>query len=106
MTITLRCWMKYGKLGGSDWERDFEVTEEEYDRLKEVAAKGEFFGDAEEVEDIYERLYDEMIAEATEQMLEDDEDLAEEYGDDDDWTADELYDFGLEFIDDFGEEDK
>lgn len=103
MEITMWCWVSFGKLDGNDWEADFEVTEEEYQRLSAVAGQYREFEDAEEVKDIYERLYSELIKEATEQLLDEDPDIADEYGEIDGWEADELYRYGIRFTESFCE---
>ena len=41
---------------GNDWEEDVEVTEEEYERLRDALSTGRDFRDCEEVKDIYDRI--------------------------------------------------
>lgn len=96
-TLTFKCCCIFGKGDSTDWEQDFELTEEEIARLREEAENGSSFMNADAVSDIYERLYDIVVAEATEQLLEDDEDIQEEYGDDDDFRADDLYEYRIDY---------
>lgn len=100
-TLTFKCYCIFGKGDSTDWEQDFELTEEEIVRLREEAENGSSFMNAEDVSDIYERLYDIVVTEATEQLLEDDEDIQEEYGDDEDFRADELYEYRIDYPESF-----
>lgn len=108
MLLEFNCYAVFGKGDGTDWTQEFEITDEEYVRLKEASERGTYFRNDEDVRDIYDRLYAILITEATEILLEEDEDLADEYGEDSDFTADELYDYGLDYpdalYDDFDDE--
>ena len=83
-TVTFECVMHYGKLDASDWKEDIELTDEEYDRLieamKNAIAEGEedFFA-CKEVEDIYYKVYDQVVDIATENMKEFDPDIIRDY---------------------------
>lgn len=99
--ITLKCCCIFGKGDSTDWEQDFDLTEEEITRLKAAAKTGTSFMNADSVSDIYERLYDIIVSEATEQLLEDDEDIQEEYGEEDDFRADELYEYRIDYPESF-----
>lgn len=95
ISMQFDCWMNWGKGDSTDWEIEVDVTEEEYERLKEVAVEGLEFDEAESVKDIYNRVYKLIVDEATVNLLEEDPDLAEEYEDEEEWSADELYSFGV-----------
>ena len=76
--------MHYGKLDASDWEEDIELTDEEYDRLVEVMKEcvengdEDFFG-CKEIEDIYYKVYDQVVDIATDNMKAFEPDLIEDY---------------------------
>ena len=83
-TLTFGCVMHYGKLDASDWEEDVELTDEEYDRLveamRDAISEGseDFFG-CKEIEDIYYKVYDQVVDIATENMKNYEPELIEEY---------------------------
>ena len=62
-TLSFPCWASAGKCDDTYWEWDFDITDEEFVRLKKAADEGESFCDCVEVADIYKRLYSEMIKE-------------------------------------------
>ena len=76
------------------WEQSFQISDEEYERLKKISDLDIPFSDIKEVKDVYERLYTIVIEEETQRLLEDDE-IAEKYGDIDGWSAEELYEYGI-----------
>ena len=80
INVTFPCWASAGKCDDTYWEWDFEVSDEEYIRLKKAADGDDDFGDSLEVSDIYDRLYNEMLKRQAEVYLEDGfllEDIAE-----------------------------
>ena len=99
--------MHYGKLDASDWEEDIELTDEEYERLieaiKNAITEGEedFFA-CKEVEDIYYKVYDQVVDIATENMREFDpeviQDYLEEEGEEEEnFRADDIYPIDVYF---------
>lgn len=107
-TLTFGCVMHYGKLDASDWEEDFELTDEEYDRLVEAMkkcieeGKEDFFG-CKEIEDIYYKIYDQVVDIATDNMREFEPELIEDYlaeeedANEEDFRADEIYPIDVHF---------
>ena len=100
-TVTFGCVMHYGKLDASDWEEDIELTDEEYDRLieamKNAIAEGEEdFFECKEVEDIYYKVYDQVVDIATENMKEFDPEIIRDYleeegEEEENFRADDIY---------------
>lgn len=86
-----------------DWEESIEVTDEECERLKKAFLTGKDFIYCEEVKDIFDRVYEIVVESATDSLLTYNEDIAEEYGNVDNWRADELYQVGIRFPDEFEE---
>jgi hypothetical protein len=65
---------------GNEWEEDVEVTEEEYQRLKDALSTGEPFCDCEEVKDIYDRIVEIADETATDSIREyEDNELGDEF---------------------------
>ena len=65
---------------GNGWEEDVEVTEEEYERLRDALSTGRDFRDCEEVKDIYDRIADIADESATDSIRAyDDTELGEEF---------------------------
>ncbi|MBR3423726.1 MAG: hypothetical protein IKG80_04480, partial [Clostridia bacterium] len=107
------CWASAGKCDVTDWEWDFEVSDEEYDRLKSAAEKEEVFSECREVEDIYDRLYSAMLREQADVYLGSEELLQEiaedlELEEDDEITEEQVIDYleqmyvwGINFPDEF-----
>ncbi len=50
--VSFPCWASSGKCDSTDWEWDFEVSDEEYVRLKKAAEREDSFEECQEVEDI------------------------------------------------------
>ena len=88
MNLSFPCWASAGKGDGSDWTWDFEVSDEEYARLKKASEEAEDLRDCPDISDIYDRLYDEMLSEQADVYLADD-DLLEEVRDDLDLEEDD-----------------
>ncbi len=76
-TFEFPCWASCGKLDSSNWEWDFTVSDEEALRLAEAAKNDDTFGGSTLVQDIYDRLYSEMLEEQADVYLGED-DLMEE----------------------------
>ena len=65
---------------GNEWEEDVEVTDEEYERLKNSMSTGRDFRDCEEVKDIYDRIAKIADESATDSIREyEDNELGEEF---------------------------
>ncbi len=98
-TITFPCWTNFGSGDSVDWEIDIEITDEEYGRLLTVIQNDpeDFFYENNDLNDIYRKVYKEAVDVATADILSYDEDLAEQYGADDDWKADYLYCIGVAY---------
>ncbi len=79
--VSFPCWASSGKCDSTDWEWDFEVSDEEYVRLKKAAEREDSFEECQEVEDIYSRLYSEMLSEQASVYLDDKSLLQEITGD-------------------------
>lgn len=98
--ITFGAYTNFGKCDSVDWEFDFEVTEE-YDRLIEAAKEYYNFDEAEEVADIYVKVYEAAVAQATQDFIENDPESIEDYLDEgqslEEWRADEVYFIGVNF---------
>ena len=69
MLVTFDCWCNFGKGNSGDSFVEVEITEEEYERLREAEASGEDFDECEAVADIYERVYAIAEEEATEDLI-------------------------------------
>ena len=80
----------FGKGDASESYIEMEITEEEYERLKEAEESGEEFMDCESVEDIYNRAYELADEEATQDLI--DADVLDEYT-----KASELYPIEIYF---------
>lgn len=59
----------YGKGDVGESYIEMEITEEEYERLKEAYDSGEDFYDCESVKDIYDRAYELAEEEATSDLI-------------------------------------
>ncbi len=68
--IVFSCWASSGKCDSTDWKWEFEVSDEEYDRLKRVVDNEDCFSDCPDVADIYARLYSAMLDEQADVYLE------------------------------------
>lgn len=74
------------------------LTQEQYDLLCEWAAKNEdFFEDNDELAELYQEIYEEAVEQATADMLEYDEEFAEEYGDIDGFRIDSVWNLRVEY---------
>mgnify|MGYP007130613074 CR=1 FL=1 len=82
--------ISFGRGDGAESCVEMEITQEEYERLQEAQESGEDFEDCESVADIYERVY-ELVDEDATQDLRDAEYLEE------DEKASELYSFVIEY---------
>lgn len=90
-----------------EWEEDVEVSEEEYERLRQSYKSGKDFYKDESVRDIYDRVWDIANASATESLIDYNEDIAEKYGNDPNFKASDLYAIHVQFyFDDEEEEDE
>lgn len=93
--ITFGAYISFGKCDSVDWEFDFEVTEEEHNRLLEAAKEYFDFNEAEEVADIYAKVYDVAVTQATKDCLENDAEGIKNYLREgqtlEDWRADDTY---------------
>ena len=106
-TLTFGCVMHYGKLDASDWEEDIELTDEEYDRLIEamenaIAEGEEDFFECKEVEDIYYKVYDQVVDIATENMRKFDPEIIQDYleeegEEEENFRADDIYPIDVYF---------
>ena len=52
MLLTFNCTMMNGTGDGSDWDTDFDITEEEVERLKKAKESGKEFWECEDVSEI------------------------------------------------------
>ena len=99
--ITFGAYTSFGKCDSVDWEFDYEVTEEEYNRLIEAAKEYYDFDEAEEVADIYSKVYEAAVIQATKDCIENDPESIEDYLSDgqslEDWRADDVYLIGVNF---------
>ena len=59
----------FGKGDAEESYIEMEITEEEYERLKEAYESGEDFYDCESVKDIYDRAYELAEEEATSDLI-------------------------------------
>jgi hypothetical protein len=91
MELTFNFGIVFGKGDSNDWEELVEVTEEEYNRLVDASRSGEDFCRCKAVKDIYDRIYDIADLSATESLKEYDPDLVEDYADDEDFRASDIY---------------
>ena len=93
--ITFGAYISFGALASADWEFDFEVTEEEYDRLLEAVKEYFDFNEAETVTDIYRKVYEDAVTQATKDCLENDSEGIRAYLREgqalEDWRADDTY---------------
>ncbi len=68
-TFSLPCWASSGKMDETNWEWEVTVSDEEAARLAEAAKDNDIFRECETVEDIYDRLYSEMLDEQADVYL-------------------------------------
>lgn len=100
ITLYFPCWLlPYN----GDWEEAIEVTDDEYERLKKAFLTGEDFIYCEEVKDIFDRVYEIVVESATDSLLSYNEDISKEYGRIENWRADNLYQIGIRFPNEFDE---
>lgn len=90
MLVTFNYSISFGKGDGAESCVEMEITDEEYARLQEAQELGEDFEDCESVEDIYERVYELVDEDATQDLID------AEYLEDDE-KASEYYSFVIEY---------
>lgn len=90
MLVTFNYSISFGRGDGADSYVEMEITEEEYERLQEAQESGEDFEDCELVEDIYERVYELVDEDATQDLI--DAEYLEE-----DEKASEFYSFAIDY---------
>ena len=73
MLVTFNYSIIFGKGDGADSCVEMEITQEEYERLKDAQESGEDFEDCELVADIYERVYELADEDATQDLIDADE---------------------------------
>ena len=61
MNLTFRVCVSYGRHDGGDLEFDYDVSEEDYERLKKSAKNHKDMGEDPEIADIYGEVYDEFL---------------------------------------------
>ena len=61
MNLTFRVCVSYGRHDGGDLEFDYEITEEEYERLKKSAKNHSEMSEDPEIADIYNDVRDEFL---------------------------------------------
>ena len=103
-SVEFDCWIDFGEGETDEWTLEFDVEEEEFRLLQEMRLNGESFEECESLSRLYKELYDSMVEEETEDLLEEDEELAAEH-EDDDWRADDDFELGIELSDDFDMDD-
>ncbi len=69
MLITFEYSLFFGKGDTSESYVEMEITNEEYERLKEAEESGEEFMDCDSVKDIYERAYELADEDATDELI-------------------------------------
>ena len=111
--ITFACGTIFGKLDSVDWDLDYEVTQEQYDRLVAAFKKDYIFDESDDVSDIYEDVYDAAVDQATADLLQYSYDIVKDYIDKDNpksWRADHTYtikvNFPYEWEEEFYEEEE
>lgn len=98
MLVTFDYWLSFGKGDSGEAYIDVEITEEEYERLKEAQEICYDFDECEAVADIYNRIYELAEEDAT-------RDLRAEGILKDDQRASDLYPIGVNYPW-FGEEEE
>lgn len=105
MYVKFPCGIIYGKLDSDLWEEEIEITDEEYERLREACSSGEWFADCEKVEDIYNRLHHIADLSATQMLLEYNYQLIESYIEDGkEFLASQVYDILIHWPEEWEEE--
>lgn len=108
ITVEFQAFTGFGKGDNADWDFCYEVTEEEYARLRQAAKEGYDFYDAKDVADLYDKIYDAAVDEATDSFIENDPEMIEDYLDEgqtlDEWRADDVYQIEVNFPYDWMEE--
>lgn len=93
--IEFQAYTSFGKGDNTDWEFCYEVTKEEYERLHEASNDGDDFCDVEEIADLYDKIYEAAIDEATRSFIENDPEMVMDYLDEgqslEEWRADDVY---------------
>lgn len=97
MLVTFNCTMMNGTGDGSDWDIDVDITEEEFERLKKAKESGKDFDECEDVSDIYNRIYDIANEDATEDLIDNDEEFQEYYEEDETTTASDFYSISVNY---------
>ena len=69
MLVTFEYSLFYGPGHYGESSVEMEITEEEYERLKEAEESGEEFMDCESVKDIYDRVYELADEDATSDLI-------------------------------------
>lgn len=106
--ITFSAGTIFGKGDSVDWDLDYEVTQEEYNRLKSAFKRYYVFDESEDVSDIYENVYQAAVDKATSDLLEYDYEMVEDYIDEDDpesWRADDVFEIRVNYPYEWDEED-
>lgn len=97
MLVTFNCSMMNGTGDGTDWDIDVDITEEEYERLKSAKTSGKDFDECEDVADIYNRIYDIANDDATEDLIDNDEEFQEYYEEDETSKASDFYSISVDY---------
>ena len=101
ITLDFDVYTNFGKGDSVDWELSYEVTEEDYQRLVEAAKEYDEFEEAEDIKDLYEKVYEAAVLQATQDMIENDPESVEDYlegGESlESWRADFVCNIGVNF---------
>lgn len=97
MLLTFNCTMMNGTGDGSDWDIDVDITEEEFERLEKAKVSGKDFDECEEVSDIYDRIYDIANQDATEDLIDNDEEFQGYYEEDETTMASDFFSITVDF---------
>ena len=96
-TVEFPCYTNFGGCDSTDWEIEVELTDDEYSRLESVLKDIDAecpdveFHKNKDLEDIFKKVYEEAVEQATADALFYDEDLQAKYGNDKTWRADMRY---------------
>lgn len=102
--FTFTAWCSFGKGDSGETYVDVELTDKEAKKLIKYGTKPEIYYDdfenCEELKDIYNKVYEVAIEQITDE-LKDTDWLEDEYKNDPNWRADEMYSCGVNFPEEF-----
>lgn len=102
--FTFPAYCSYGKCASGESWIDVELTDEEAEKLIKYGTQSETFyngfDECEELEDLYDKIYEIAVEQMTDEILFDDW-LDDEYRNDPEWRADDLYSCGVNFPNEF-----